>query len=366
MTHACIDACDEAQILVAVPACCLEEAATSAFECSGCGSRLDLASLQIVRGTDAGTLFPLRALSYVLGRSRRSDLVLRDASVSREHARIVFQDGRFVVEDCHSTHSLYLDEKRTRRGTLTDGCSIQLGSVTLRFTVLRPVEPGSGERTADSVELPWKKGTGETAREADLQAHALAMETLDRLRLGVVLVGKDGSVSFVSRAARSILDEDDGLSLGPFGLRSTDDLAAGRLRKLLPGPAGSASEPGGLVMVERSASRRPLSVLVTPLEPSPPGLPGPRAARAVFISDPEKVAGTSEEILKRLYGLTPAETGLVRELLQGRCVDEAAATLGVSVHTARSHLKRVFSKTSTRRQSELVLLLLSGPGQLLR
>jgi DNA-binding CsgD family transcriptional regulator len=41
-------------------------------------------------------------------------------------------------------------------------------------------------------------------------------------------------------------------------------------------------------------------------------------------------------------------------------VEAASAELGITVLTARTHLKRVFAKTKTRRQSELVLLLLNA------
>ena len=47
-------------------------------------------------------------------------------------------------------------------------------------------------------------------------------------------------------------------------------------------------------------------------------------------------------------------------------MEEAAEALDISVYTARTHLSHVFSKTGTSRQSELVLLLLKGPGQVRR
>jgi DNA-binding CsgD family transcriptional regulator len=42
-------------------------------------------------------------------------------------------------------------------------------------------------------------------------------------------------------------------------------------------------------------------------------------------------------------------------------VRDAAASLGVAVGTVRNQLKQVFSKTSTRGQSDLMRLLMSGP-----
>ena len=51
-------------------------------------------------------------------------------------------------------------------------------------------------------------------------------------------------------------------------------------------------------------------------------------------------------------------------LVGDRTLSEAAAQLGIKLSTARTVLKRVLSKTDTRRQASLVRLLLSGPAQL--
>ncbi|MBW3671827.1 MAG: hypothetical protein KY432_09175 [Acidobacteria bacterium] len=45
-------------------------------------------------------------------------------------------------------------------------------------------------------------------------------------------------------------------------------------------------------------------------------------------------------------------------------IEEIAEELGVESSTARSHLKRVFTKTDTHRQSDLVRLLMQGLSRL--
>ena len=45
-------------------------------------------------------------------------------------------------------------------------------------------------------------------------------------------------------------------------------------------------------------------------------------------------------------------------------LEEVADKRGVSLNTARSHLKHAFAKTETSRQSELVRLIFSGVGQI--
>ena len=48
------------------------------------------------------------------------------------------------------------------------------------------------------------------------------------------------------------------------------------------------------------------------------------------------------------------------KIAQGRSLDEAAKDRGVTRNTARTQLKQVFAKTGTKRQGELVRLVLSG------
>jgi DNA-binding CsgD family transcriptional regulator len=60
--------------------------------------------------------------------------------------------------------------------------------------------------------------------------------------------------------------------------------------------------------------------------------------------------------LARLFRLTCAESRVLAHLTNDRTPSEIAAALGVSITTVRSHLKALFAKTGTRRQSELVAL----------
>ncbi|TPG46508.1 helix-turn-helix transcriptional regulator [Sphingomonas glacialis] len=68
------------------------------------------------------------------------------------------------------------------------------------------------------------------------------------------------------------------------------------------------------------------------------------------------------DLLRLLFDLTPAEARLVRNLVEGNALGDAAVLLGIADGTARTHLRNVFLKTGVRRQAELVRLLL-GLGQ---
>ena len=71
--------------------------------------------------------------------------------------------------------------------------------------------------------------------------------------------------------------------------------------------------------------------------------------------------GTSPEArrskLLNSFDFTPAETKLVELLLDGRRPQTAAVELGITIHTVRTYLKRLYRKVGVRSQTTLVCAL---------
>lgn len=199
-----------------------------------------------------------------------------------------------------------------------------------------------------------------------------ADEIIDRLPFGVVLVDATGRAVLVNMAAQHILDTRDGLTLRDNNLVTTTLPQTTKLLMLVAGAIaasrGEGVEAGGALALGRPSLKRPLQVLVTPLRARGASLrPGSAdACAAIFISDPELQEVTDEVMLQQFYGFTSAETRFATQLLEHKSVEEAADFLEVSLNTARTHLKKLFEKTDTRRQSELMRLLGGGVGQLRR
>ena len=63
------------------------------------------------------------------------------------------------------------------------------------------------------------------------------------------------------------------------------------------------------------------------------------------------------EAFARLYGMTGGELRVLLALAQGLGAKEAADMLGIGEPTVRTHLQRIFSKTGTTRQADLLRLL---------
>ena len=64
------------------------------------------------------------------------------------------------------------------------------------------------------------------------------------------------------------------------------------------------------------------------------------------------------EFLKNKFDLTPAEARLVVRLITGESLRPCANALGIKYETVRTYLKSVFQKTKTRRQAELVMVVI--------
>jgi DNA-binding CsgD family transcriptional regulator len=201
-------------------------------------------------------------------------------------------------------------------------------------------------------------------RLGDVVTQRDALETgLDRLSIGVVLTDPTGRISFSNRAAEGLLRAGTALRIDQRGLLCASQPGeTAKLRQLI----ASASivlddprlEPGGGLTLTDSAGGDQLAVLVAPVSRNRPllSLTAPKAA--IFIAAPTPANQLSQPELRRLYGLTLTEARIAGELAAGLSLKAIATRLDVSYETIRNHLKKIFLKTRTNRQSELVRLLL--------
>lgn len=193
-----------------------------------------------------------------------------------------------------------------------------------------------------------------TRSEQELAETAGAMDTL---RHGVVIVDIAGRVVRLNAAAEDITTAGDGLQIhaGRLGARSVST------QRQLEQSIGSASRPGlnasgATLLCERPSGNRAYVIHVLPLADTGPHR---RTGRAlVVIVDPERQPEPPAELLRRLYGLTKAETDIALGVLRTDGLKPLADELALSLPTVKTHLQHVFDKTATHRQAELVRLLL--------
>lgn len=197
-------------------------------------------------------------------------------------------------------------------------------------------------------------------------AHGRALEdTLDGLALGVVLIGEEGEVLRANAAAQRITRRNDGLAIARGRLRAASDTANRALGKAINDAIETTKRaglaPGATCSVPRPSGERPYSVLVTPGSGLDSDSLYRNASAVVLIGDPDARLEAPEQVLARLYGLTPSEARLAMAVASGESLESYAAAREIAISTARQQLKQVFAKTGAHRQADLVRLLLTGP-----
>ena len=79
-------------------------------------------------GPTPGTVFPLEGDQLIIGRDAVNAVAINDAEVSRKHARLTFQGGKYVLEDLGSTNGTFVNGQRLVSSTvLKPGDVISLG-----------------------------------------------------------------------------------------------------------------------------------------------------------------------------------------------------------------------------------------------
>lgn len=182
---------------------------------------------------------------------------------------------------------------------------------------------------------------------------------LDRYPHALLLTDDQRRVLYANTAARDIVAQKDGLVMEAGNLR----LMSGKRDALFREGIGkiAADKDATLVRLEvrRPSGKEPFRLILMPVQDSnviPLGVSQP--AIAILIVDSDSQPELNHSLLRQMFSLTPTEARVAARLVVGRNVEEIAAESGVSAETVRTHIKRVLSKTSTRRQAELISLLL--------
>lgn len=195
----------------------------------------------------------------------------------------------------------------------------------------------------------------------------LGIAALDHLSLSVIVVDSAARVLLTNKSGGALLSQSDGLSMSVGEIcRASTTAGSEQLHQLIQTAATDTAEneqASYVISIERPSQKRAYSILALPIA-APASEDSSQTATplvALYVSDPENQPLPSAEAISRLFGLTRAEARIVHELVKGASMDEAADNAGVTVSTARTYLKQAFSKTDTKRQAELVKLVLTYP-----
>lgn len=218
------------------------------------------------------------------------------------------------------------------------------------------VKPLSVEQLIPSLETSvstFRRGRERIASHigGDAVSAAHLSEVMDRFPFALFIVNEQHHPIYRNAGARELMQTDI-LGLDPAGrLRSRTD--SDELVPLLDAALNGRPEGATATRLDTRTERR-LHAWGAPLQTTLHHEGDRLAAIAVF--DGEREPEYAWDVLKALYGLTRKETNLVNGLLKGQSIEEYCETNFVTTNTARTHLKSIYRKTGTNRQSELVRL----------
>jgi DNA-binding CsgD family transcriptional regulator/PAS domain-containing protein len=268
----------------------------------------------------------------------------------------------FITQDEFERTELYNEIVRPTRGVYAGFIQQDVPELSFHLALCR-------QRVAGAFEAD------ETGLMQRLVPHLTTAMTLQqRLRItdgrgagfATVLENMDEAVIVLDAALRplivnaratDILQQNNGLSLQPGGLRAATTTLTEQLQNAIASTAASDAADVRRLILVRNPPRLPLLLTVMPIwriDRSESGMRDPRVA--VFIREPDAPPAIDKQALADVFRLTPRECDIACLLAGGENIDAMAVRLGVRVVTIRQNLKRAFEKTGVHSQAALVAL----------
>lgn len=200
-------------------------------------------------------------------------------------------------------------------------------------------------------------GSVEVAQQLEAARFAGFFDGMELLQVGAVAIAPTGRVMRMNAIAEAMMPRHFSVTGGRLSLR--DRQAAAQLERRIASMLKRDSVPtSSPVILQASPHDRVLPSLCYVIAPPEDwrGHPASRVSAIALFVDPG-VSRAPVEQLSVLFGLTAGQARIAARLAEGMTLEAAATACGISKETARNHLKAVFFKTGTARQSELVALL---------
>lgn len=176
---------------------------------------------------------------------------------------------------------------------------------------------------------------------------------MDQFPVGIVIIDQDHHIILSNSQARQLIASERVL-LNKYGkLRSTDK--AGEFVAMLERSLDPAAGPTAAAMTLPGPGK------LNNIELWGTCLPGAnddsQRSAVIVINDSSRATVAPSNLLESLYGFTEKESKLAHALTNGLTISQYCEQTFVTPNTARTHLKSIYRKTSTNRQTDLVRLL---------
>lgn len=166
---------------------------------------------------------------------------------------------------------------------------------------------------------------------------------VSRMKIAALLVEPSGRIAHANPPGEAMIAEGAILRERAGTLSPADTEVRRQLSLVLAGASGG--EPM-LSAVDGAAGRR-LVYMIPPSRES-------GGLAIVLVTVPEPDLPLPGRVLAEAFGLTPGELRVLIPFLGGRTLAEIADDIGVTRRTVKAHLQKLFEKTGTTRQPELM------------
>jgi DNA-binding CsgD family transcriptional regulator len=196
----------------------------------------------------------------------------------------------------------------------------------------------------------------------DLKAAEVATfnDTLDGLSAAVILVDEAGRIVHANASGEAMIAAGPVLRASNGRLVASEPKSDQALREVFiaagSGDAGIGIE--GIAVSLTASSEAPHVAHVLPLTSGMRRSTGIAyaAVAAVFVQEATLNVPSMQEVIAKHYKLTPTELRVLLAIAEIGSGPEVATALGVTSHTVKSHLHRLYEKTGASRQIDLVKL----------
>jgi DNA-binding CsgD family transcriptional regulator len=186
-------------------------------------------------------------------------------------------------------------------------------------------------------------------------------DTLDGLATAMFLVDRNSRIVRANVAAHSLLSDSTVLRGAGGKLAAVDSKAQQALQEAFAATDSGDTAVGlkGIAIPLGESAGENWIAHILPLTSGARRRAGIEysAVAAVFVRKAALDLPHPLETVANLYKLTPAELRVLMAIIQIGGVPEVAPVLGISETTVKTHLQRVFEKTGTNRQADLVKLI---------
>lgn len=270
-----------------------------------------------------------------------------------------------VVSEAELERSAFFRDWAKPQG-LREGCSVKfvhtadrIGLFSTTTWANRPPISAEEQRFLALLSPHFRRASliGDLLDQTRLTA-GIYRGALDNLAVPVLFTSAEGSVLHANAHAARLLGEQTLLRLRNGVLQAQAPAVSRALLDAISSAAGADTSLGsrGIGLPISAPGQSPAVAYVLPLSEGTARAVFRPACAAVFISTKVSVSPPPEDVLVALYDLTPAEARVMLHIGKGLSATLCASALAITENTLKTHLGRIYAKTDTVRQADLVLL----------